>query len=258
MSKGKIWGENANMTTELMNNLGLVIGLILAIIGIILQIRSTKNKQAVYSVRSNNLISGTVSTLENLNITYKEQKIVNLTASKILFFNRGAETIHRQDIETINPLRISSKDCTILDCSILWENNPSNNFKVHFDRANNNHAHLDFDYLDKDNGVIIQVIHTGLKSDNIDLRGDIKGVKKLKRIPSYMIAKIPPVAGAVFAFLMMYAVITLAVTTPKVDWVSYSILGIVTLFAIYNAVIFSKTVIVPSGLYGFHQKHDEE
>src|SRR5688500_3410655 len=75
--------------------------------------KGLKIKEPVYSIKSNNLISGSTSTLENLNISYKDYKVENLTVSKILFYNRGAETINRQDIETINPLKISSETCNI-------------------------------------------------------------------------------------------------------------------------------------------------
>ena len=95
-----------------------IIGLVLGIIGIVLSVRSVKKKEPVYSIRSNNLISGSVSTLSNLLISYKNQKIENLTVSKILFYNRGSETLRRHDIQTINPLKISSKTCNILDGGI--------------------------------------------------------------------------------------------------------------------------------------------
>jgi len=130
-------------------------GYFLAIISIIyayyLQRKSIRIKEPIFSIKSNNLISGTVSILENLTISFKDHKIQNLTISKILFFNRGAETITRQDIETINRLSISSETCKILDGSILQVNNQSNNIKVLYDPANKN-VFIDFEYLDKIKG----------------------------------------------------------------------------------------------------------
>jgi hypothetical protein len=138
---------------------------------------SIKAKEPVYSIKSNNLISGSASTLDNLNISYKKRKVKNLTVSKILIYNRGAETIHRQDIATINPIKISSETCTILDASVLQVNNSANVFKVILEKGSQN-IFIDFDYLDKNQGAVIQVVHTGFASENIGLYGDIKGVQK--------------------------------------------------------------------------------
>ena len=44
------------------------IGTILGIVGIVLTIRSIKKKEPIYSIKSNNLISGSASILENLHI----------------------------------------------------------------------------------------------------------------------------------------------------------------------------------------------
>jgi len=47
------------------------IGTILGVIGLVLTVRSIRKKEPVYSIKSNNLISGSASTLENLNVSYK-------------------------------------------------------------------------------------------------------------------------------------------------------------------------------------------
>ena len=54
------------------NYISIGIGLVLAIIGIILQIKSTKKKEVVYSIKGNNLISSSSSKMENLIILYKD------------------------------------------------------------------------------------------------------------------------------------------------------------------------------------------
>lgn len=165
--------------------IGVTIGILGIVIGVVVSYyfyrKSLRTKEPVYSIKSNNLISGTVSTLENLNISYKDYKVQNLTVSKILLYNQGAETITRQDIETKNRLTISSETCTFLDVSILQANNYSNNVEVTLNPLSG-HIVVDFDYLDKNQGVVIQVIHDGLSSRNIEIRGDIRGVGKLTEV----------------------------------------------------------------------------
>jgi len=60
-------------------------------------------------------------------------------------------------------------------------NNPSNDYKVSLDKASQ-YVYIDFDYLDKNQGAVIQAIHTGTESRNIVVTGDIKGVQKLIEI----------------------------------------------------------------------------
>lgn len=174
------------MTTEtFLAYLGTALGVIGIVVGVVVSYyfyrKSIRIKEPVYSIKSNNLISGSVSTLENLNITYKDFKVENLTVSKVLFYNRGAETISRQAIETLKPLAIASVDTTILDASILQVNNLSNNVQVRYEKSNEN-VYIDFDYLDQNQGAVIQVIHTGLSSEEITVYGDIMGVPEIVHI----------------------------------------------------------------------------
>lgn len=162
-----------------------IINYAIGILGLVLAYyfykKSIRAKKPVYSIKSNNLISGSVSTLENLNVTYRDYRVENLTVSKILFYNHGAETVTGQDLDTINHLSISSETCKILDGSVLQANNASNNFKVRYDTANEN-LFIDFDYLNQNQGAVIQVIHTGLSSETLDVYGDIIGVQKLSHV----------------------------------------------------------------------------
>jgi hypothetical protein len=53
-----------------------------------------------------------------------ERRVENLSVGRIIIWNRGAETIHRQDIASANPLRIlSSAQGSILDAKCLAINN---------------------------------------------------------------------------------------------------------------------------------------
>lgn len=196
-------------------NADIVIALVFFIIGLIptyyFYKKSIRIKEPVYCIKSNNLISGSASTLQNLNISYKDHKVENLTVSKILFYNRGAETIKAEDLETINHLGISSQVCDILDGSILQVNNLSNNLRVHYHKDSKS-VFINFDYLDQNQGAVIQVVHTGLSSNDINLLGDIKGVQKLEQVlPEKLEKKVPlPVrAKAILGVYVLVAIIGL-------------------------------------------------
>jgi hypothetical protein len=71
-------------------------------------IKSMKQKEPFYYIRSNNLIQDNLSQMSGLNISYSGQKVENLTVSQIIFWNRGSEIINKDDIVISEPLRIES------------------------------------------------------------------------------------------------------------------------------------------------------
>lgn len=159
-----------------------VLSLLLAFVSIYLTIKSNKKKEPVYSIKGNNVISGYSSIYENLTVAYKGEKVENFTVSKVLIYNRGAETITKEDITTRNQLRlIALNNWKILDASILQFNNSSNKLEIDLDRAESS-VRISFDYLDQNQGAVIQVIHNGLSADDIKLVGDIMGVQKLTEL----------------------------------------------------------------------------
>jgi hypothetical protein len=176
----------------IINYISIGIGLVLSIIGIILQIKSSKKKEIAFSIKSNNLISSSSSMIENLTVLYKDYKVENLTASKILFYNRGNETISKQDLETIDRFSIKSTD-NILDARLIKMNYPPNNIKLQH-KTNEKSIYIDFDYLDQNQGSIIQIIHTGISSDNLQVEGSIKGMKKLTKIPQEQLIRALPIS----------------------------------------------------------------
>ena len=63
-----------------------------------------------------------------------------------------------------------------LDVSVSLTNNSSSEFETK-PASDRKSARLGFDYLNKGQGAIIQVIHTGIKGSDVRIIGDIRGVK---------------------------------------------------------------------------------
>ena len=55
-------------------------------------------------------------------------------------------------------------------------NNPSSQFDVEMSKDASN-VKIVFDYLDNKQGAVIQIIHTGKNSNDIQVKGDMKGTK---------------------------------------------------------------------------------
>lgn len=108
-------------------------------------------------------------------------KIENLSVSKIALWNSGRDTIDYTDVAKNDNLKIIiDSQYRILDCSILFQKNKANSFTVEISNDGKAVA-INFDYFDCNEGVILQVFHTGNSSNNISLIGRIKSVNRIKR-----------------------------------------------------------------------------
>lgn len=159
-------------------------GLFLAVFSIVLAIifyrRSQRFKEPCWAIKNIVLIEGYSTKISDLEVTYKDQRIENLSVSRIVIWNEGKETIDGKDIAQANPLRISTlDDVHILDAKVIATNNPSSQFDVLDDEKV---ALLKFDYIDHKQGGVLQLVHTGNKSTDLILEGDIKGAKLLRRV----------------------------------------------------------------------------
>jgi len=223
-----------------------VIAIIFFVIGLIptyyFYRKSLRIKEPIYSIGSRNVISDYSSKYKNLTVSYKNEKVENFTVSRVLFFNHGAMTLDRNDIATRNQLRIIAKSGNILDATVLQVNNPSSDFKVSLDRANGSII-VEFDYLNQDHGAVIEVIHTGLASKDIELVGDIKQVKSLKRLLPMSLGIVPTsrwrrlvnIAGT----LSMALILGIYLVSFFQEWISATAFGPQHLFLIVGSLLFS-------------------
>ena len=91
-----------------------IISIGIAIIGIVLAYvfyrKGLRSKEPCWSVRNNVLVEGYSSKIGKLDIRFKDEQVENLSIARIAFWNQGAETLDRHDIETVNPLRIEADE----------------------------------------------------------------------------------------------------------------------------------------------------
>lgn len=132
-------------------------------------------------MRSKNIIKGYDKNISDLNILYHENDIDNLTITNIVFWNKGKETIHNFDIANDGFLKISPRknDVNILYAKVIQKNNNANKIKL-VREPSNNEVKLYFEYLDFNDGAVFQIMHTGISSDDLKLKGTIKGYGQIK------------------------------------------------------------------------------
>jgi hypothetical protein len=111
-------------------------------------------------------------------VSFKGKNLRNISVSKVAIWNDGTETIHRSDIAEAAPLRVVVSDAELLDSTVLKTTSPANQFGL---KQVENSVLVDFDYLDRHQGAIVQLVHTGKSSSNITLGGALKGSRPVSR-----------------------------------------------------------------------------
>lgn len=190
-----------------------LLGTILAILGIVTGYIFSRihipQERPCWAIRSSNIIKDYSSSIPGLSIEFRGVKVKNLPISKILFWNSGADPIRSQDIPSSNPLRIevTDEDLSILGVSIIADNNPASEFG-HTLMEGKKYVQLEFNYLNKNNGAVIEVIHSGLSSSDIIVDGEIIGPgKPIKRIVTQERTKWTDIMTGIIAVVFMGLII---------------------------------------------------
>jgi hypothetical protein len=114
-------------------------------------------------------------------VTYHGHPVENLTVTRLVFWNAGREPIHQTDIPSKYPCRISvPKGNRILGVKTRFVKNPANLFSCILS-ADGSNADIKFEYLGKDDGGILDVIHTGKSDSDLHLESLFKGSERLVR-----------------------------------------------------------------------------
>lgn len=99
----------------------------------------------------------------------------DVTSVYFYFFNQGSETIKRENV--YEPLKIVLRDkAEILDFKLLKVARPVSGIKLVRDTASNSLS-INFKALEKDDGLVGQIIFEGNKNASITLEGGIDGAK---------------------------------------------------------------------------------
>jgi len=98
-----------------------------------------------------------------------------LTITKVIFWNRGNEPIRKDDIAVADPIKIVvGSKYEIFEAEILNDTaNGANRFELV--KNGNKSIIIAFDFISRGEGVAVQIVHSGLSSEDITLTGTIIG-----------------------------------------------------------------------------------
>lgn len=147
-------------------------------------IKGKKIKNPKYLITTNNLVRDGIKDIDSVQIAYKGNNINNLSVSRVVFWNAGKDTIQKYDVPKGFPLKVTIKDgYQILDAKIIYQKNKANAIKTYLQK-DKNEVIITFDYMDYEDGFILQLFHTANSSEDILLKGSIKTVRKIDRRPT--------------------------------------------------------------------------
>ncbi|AWL09499.1 hypothetical protein HME7025_01646 [Aquirufa nivalisilvae] len=162
-----------------------IISLLLGVAGILFSFyfyfKSKRSKIPTFAIRTINLIRDKIQKIDTVEILYSGEKVNNLSISKIAIWNDGKETINKTDVASNNPLKIKIKDnFKFLDAKVLYQKNDANDFIIQIS-TDRNFINIAFDYFDFEDGIVLELFHTGNTSEDLYIDGKIKSVKSIIR-----------------------------------------------------------------------------
>ncbi|MDA3898410.1 MAG: hypothetical protein PF482_19915 [Desulfobacteraceae bacterium] len=159
-----------------------IISFIVAVIGVCLTIyyyrKGRRLKEVSYSIQSNTLMRDLTDEFPKLAISFDDNDITALTITQVAIWNSGTESIREADISKSDPLRIPLPEGSkLLDYNFKKTVNNANQFSIrHCEQKHS--IIISFEYVDQNDGVIINFIHSGSTQDT-EIFGSIIGVPKL-------------------------------------------------------------------------------
>ena len=158
---------------------GFVIGVISSIISWFIYVKSkeTKEPKCVYrTYREIHKLSQHHDT--EIKVFYKSDEVDRVYTTYVWFWNKGRKPVRNSDIPSEEGLVLKIIDenlvLRILDFKLLKTSRKEINFSIkHMD---SNSLSISFDFLDHNDGAVIEIQHTGSTVSKVEIEGVILGV----------------------------------------------------------------------------------
>ncbi len=145
---------------------------------IICQQINKEKKEFTYCRKTTSLLHKKKRKFEKLLVSYDGQEIENLCVSRFTIWNSGNKTLYSNDMVTSKELIVTTvEEDRILDVELIVCSEETNKFITQV--INEHTVKILFEYADKKDGVVIQIIHTGT-AESLKIDCKIKGGKPIK------------------------------------------------------------------------------
>lgn len=133
---------------------------------------SNKTKRIIYEINSNPLISDKLSSIKGLRITFFDDSIPNLVSTTVFITNNGSDIIESTDFAKVSPLilKTNGKFLVYDDVKSFITKISNETSNITLTQIDANTIKVDFDYLKKNDKILLTILHTG----QIKLFGTLK------------------------------------------------------------------------------------
>jgi hypothetical protein len=170
-----------NSIRELLNPgwVSSLVGLAGLVAAILIYRASLVGARPVYQLRALRLLGPDEKALpEEVEVRFKGQAVDRLTKTHIVFWNSGKALVRGSDIVKDDLLRCEfSEGSRVLEARVLKVTPPTNKFGAETDSNVPSKVVLTFDYLDPNDGAVVEILHTDTKRYP-DIKGTVRGVPK--------------------------------------------------------------------------------
>lgn len=157
-----------------------LIGLTSILLSAVYHYRSKRIQEPRFLKRSAVITEEMISQDSLIRIMFGEQKLERLTVSKVAFWNTGI-TLKKEDVSSSCPFRLEldSIEHNFLDCRVCYSECENDvDCSISDDKKT---VSISFDYLAKNQGFVLKVLHTGKGSKSFSVKGSMKNEGELKK-----------------------------------------------------------------------------
>ena len=188
------------------------------VLAIVFYLKGKEKKEFSYCLRSSTLIRGKKRKLDKLSVTYAGERIDDLCVSRFTIWNSGNKTLNRHDMVSTKEVTITTTDGSrILDAELIACSEETNKFSVQI--TDKYTVKILFDYVDKREGAVVQILHTGMDG-TLEIDCKIKGGQPIKNFINETVPRIVSEASiktmsskklAIVSFVMMLILLGFAI-----------------------------------------------
>ena len=156
-----------------------IIGIPAFIFAIISAFKNYRKKELSVAKSSIQVVRQGVNCIKKFTMQFDGKSIDDLSITRLAIWNSGNKTIKAEDIASSAPLCIRAKNsATILDAEIIEMVDKTNNYLL--SNVSSDIVRIEFEYTEPQDGVVLQVLHTG-ERDDLFVDCKIKGGKGIKQ-----------------------------------------------------------------------------
>lgn len=232
-----------NWVSTLISMSGIIIG---GILSFIFYKKSISKAIPVYQYSNHRILDNSKKVgINDISLYYKDKEIKLLTKTIVAFWNDGNKTIHGYDTVDKQRLRIvfENPDGKVLSAKVVKYTRDVINFRLD-NQYDNNTIYFDFDFLDKNDGGIIEILHT-FSSSELKILGVIKEIPEgLKDYGDIDELIIPSKYSGKFTY---YTNKIINLINPTIKLLVYLTIGLISIITALNLPYFPNFFIITNG-----------